>query len=43
VGGGTVLLGTGRVFVISTAGWEVGELKMGTDAGVSVGVGISGT
>jgi len=43
VGGGTVLLGAGRVFVINTTGREVGELKMGTDTGVSVGVGISGT
>ena len=43
MGGRTVSLGTGRVFVFSTTGWAVGELNMGTDAGVSVGVGISGT
>jgi len=43
VGGGTVLLATGKVFVLNATGWAVGVLKIGTDAGVSVGVGKTGT
>jgi hypothetical protein len=44
VGGGTVALGMNRVCVGRTIGWGVGELKTGTGADVSVGVGgISGT
>lgn len=44
VGGGTVALGGGSVLVLKTTGWAVGELKIGTTAGVLVGVGgISGT
>ena len=44
VGGGSVAVGGGKVGVNSATGWEVGELKVGTTRGVSVGVGgISGT
>jgi hypothetical protein len=44
VGGGTVALGMNRVCVGRMMGWAVGELKIATGTGVSVGVGgISGT
>lgn len=43
VGGGIVAVGIGRVFVKTTTGWAVGELKIGTNASVSVGVGMTGT